>query len=363
MLWPQLPCQEERPSQAEGIFVLSLSFSDLNTAQRCLLKFYYRHVRRLQSKHKNVTLTEGTAIHRMLMAGFLSIQNGEHWSLGVAEESARLLKEAATWAFADEMADAEEMVKKDAWIVTGYFERNPFEGWTILHVEEEFQVEIDGETVTFTPDLVVRDPEGHVWIIDHKSTSSIPEDGPPFASQQSLLYFAGVRAFYPEAVGFLFNYLRKKLPTQPRLNKNRTKDTGLYHINNLKAIDTTFELLYEFIKTEAPELLDEPSHKMRLAELRDAPDRWYYTKRVLANDHALSRIVEESSWIVKQINDAIEHNRFPRTLNEDRGYLSCGKCEFEPICRAELLDLNTDVVLMDYEPRDEKNPYEGDDDD
>lgn len=347
---------------------MSLSFSDLNTAQRCLMQYKYRCLDKIQSKHKNVTLQQGTAMHRMLMAGFLALQRGEDWDNGVTVERNGLYKEAATWAFADEMVDVEDMLRESYRIVEGYFLRNPFDGWEILHVEEEFVVDIEDaqgtiEEISFTPDLVVRDPQGQVWIVDHKSTSAIPEDGPPFATQQSLLYFAGVRAFYPEAVGFLFNYLRKKLPTEPRLNKTRNKETGLYFVNNLKAIDTTYDVLYDFISAEAPELFAEPGHKMRLAELRDMPDRWYYTKRVLVNDHALSRIVDESSWIVKMIRQAEELGQFPRTLREDRGYTSCGRCEFEPICRSELLDLNTDLVLKDYEPRDAKNPYERDDND
>ncbi len=337
---------------------MSLSFSDINTAQRCLRKFYYRKVRDLQSKHKNPVLQQGTAIHKFLMHGFLNLQTAMAWYSGMDDLKEELLIEAATWAFADEMVDVEDMLAESHQLVNGYFERNPFDGWEILHVEEEFVIEIDGEEISFTPDLVVRDPQGQVWIVDHKSTSAIPEEGPPFASQQSLLYFAGVRAFYPEAVGFLFNYIRKKLPTTPRLNKTRNKESGLYHVNDLNRIDTTFEILFNFIQTEDPELFSEPNHKRRLAELRDQAERWYFTKRVMVNDHALAQIVEETSWIVESIKVARIKERYPRTLNEDRGYLSCGKCEYEPICRAELLDLNTEVVLMDYEPRDEKNPYE-----
>jgi len=337
---------------------MSLSFSDLNTAQRCLMQYHYRVVRRLQSKHKNMTLQQGTVIHKLLMRGFLNLQTEMAWYSGMDDEKEGLLIEAATWAFADELVEITTLIEESIEIVDGYFQRNPFDGWEILHVEEEFQIKIEDVDITFTPDLVARDPNGSVWIIDHKSTSGVPEEGIPFASQQSLLYFAGVKAFYPEAKGFLFNYLRKKLPTEPRLNKTRTKESGLYHVNNLNAIDTTFEVLFEFIDKEAPELFAEPNHKRRLAELRDGPERFYYTKRVLANEHALSQIVEESSWIVKQIDHAEETGEFPRTLREDRGYTSCSRCEFESICRAELLDLNTELVLMDYEPRDEKNPYE-----
>ena len=91
------------------------------------------------------------------------------------------------------------------------------------------------------------------------------------------------------------------------------------------------------------------------------PDRWYWTSRVLVNEAALSQIVEETSWVVNDLIRAEANERFPRNLQEDRGYLSCGKCEFEPLCSAELGGLDTRHILDDYEDREEKNPYEEDD--
>jgi hypothetical protein len=244
--------------------------------------------------------------------------------------------------------------------VTGHFKDSPFKGWDILHVEEEFSVAINGETVTFTPDLVARDLFGKVWVIDHKSTSGGPEGGIPFATQQSLLYFAGVKAFYPEAVGFLFNFIRKKLPTQPRLNKTKNKDSGLYHVNDLNRIDTTYEILQNFLSTEAPELLKHPAHHIRLMELQEIGDRFYWQDRILANEHALDVIIDETAMIIRQVITANNIEQHPRNLQEDRGYLSCGKCAFQPLCSAELLGMDTRHVLDDYEEREEKNPYESD---
>jgi hypothetical protein len=298
------------------------------------------------------------------MAGYLAKQKHEAWQLAVSMEHAELLDEAENQAmFEEEFRNAEQMIWESNAIVQTYFHKGTFDGWEILHVEEEFVVTIDEGEFTFTPDLVARDPFGKVWIIDHKSTSSVPTNGVPFSSQQSLIYFAGVKAFYPEAVGFMFNFLRKKLPTEPRLNKTKTKESGLYHVNNLNAIDTTFEVLFNFIRDEAPELMAEESHKRRLAELRDQPDRFFFTQRVLANEVALQTIIDETSMVMGVIIRAIAKDEFPRTLRDDRGYESCEKCEFNSICMAELLDLNTDIVLGEYEPREAKNPYEKDEDD
>ena len=339
------------------------SYSDLNSYLRCAKQYYYRAIQKIQRKERDGSLHQGTMIHRLLMGGFLGMQNGQQWGF---ELEAQVLEDEIKERYESFPAEAIpelEMLDESLDIVRRYFEQADWEGWEILHVEEEFSVDIDGETLTFTPDLVARDPHDKVWIIDHKSTTSLPEAGVPFSSQQSLLYFAGVRAFYPEAVGFLFNYLRKKLPTQPRLNKRKTSETGLIHVNNLNAIDTEYEILLAFIRDEAPYLLDEPSHRARLAELRDQGSRFFAQSRVLASDEVLSQIVEEASWTMKNIARAETEGRFPRTLRDDGGYTSCERCEFNSICGAELLNLNTDLVLRnEYEPRDEKNPYESKDD-
>ena len=337
---------------------MSQSFSSINTYLRCPKQFWYKYIQNLQRKRKNKTLHQGTVIHHMLMSGFLAMQLGEDVWTYVEEAVNALVVEAGSGpVYDEEVQETVAMIIESAQIVHRYFEQADWLGWEILHVEEEFLIEIDGEEVSFTPDLVVRDPHGKVWVVDHKSTTSMP-DGLAFASHQSLLYLAGLRAHYPEAVGFLFNFLRKKLPTEPRLNKTRTKESGLYHVNNLKAIDTEYEILFQFIQDEAPELFANEDHKRRLAELRDAGSKFFMTKRVLASDHALSQIVEETSWVVKDINSA---THYPRVLRDDGGYTSCEKCEFQPICMADLLDLNSQVVLMDYEPREEKNPYESED--
>ncbi|NIT79248.1 MAG: hypothetical protein GWN58_12880, partial [Anaerolineae bacterium] len=63
------------------------------------------------------------------------------------------------------------------------------------HVEEEFYVTLDnGSVLSFTPDLVVQDRNGFVWIVDHKTTTALPTGEQPFADLQATLYYAGVKA-------------------------------------------------------------------------------------------------------------------------------------------------------------------------
>jgi RecB family exonuclease len=337
------------------------SYSDLNSYLRCPRQYWYRAIQKIQRVRKDATLRQGSAIHHLLMGGFLAMQRGDDVLQGVGEHANALFAEAdERAAFEEEAREVEAMIEESRQIVVRYFEQADWDGWKVLHVEEEFTVTVDGRIITFTPDLVMEDPHGKVWVVDHKSTTSIPEEL-PFANQQSLLYFAGVQAHYPNAVGFLFNYLRKKLPTEPRLNKTKDRDTGMYFVNDLNRIDTEFDMLFRFITDEAPELFSDERHKRRLAELRDNPNRFFKTKRVLANEAALNQIVDEAVMVIDKIETDEVYNTWVRVLLDDGGYMSCGKCEFNSICAAELLDFNVEVVLREYEPRDPKNPYETED--
>ena len=146
------------------------------------------------------------------------------------------------------------------------------------------------------------------------------------------------------------------MPTEPRLNK-----TGARKVNNLKAVDTTYELLLAFLETEAPDLMDDPEHRMRLAELRDE-NRFYYRESIVPSDEYLANALDDIEQKAELLNFSLEKNYFPRTYHTG-GIRSCERCSMASICRAELLDWDTEAVLeAEYEPRDTSyKDYETDD--
>ena len=335
---------------------MKTSYSEINTYQRCPTKYAYAYIDRLQRKKRNVNLFNGINAHGMLQAYFIARRNDltpeECW-LAVEEYTENILGDSQAYAFDEEMVDAEAEVALIYSVIKRYIDQYS-EEWTILHVEEEFWVQLGDNIVTFTPDLVVRDRAGKVWPVDHKTTSGSVETGIPFGDMQSLLYYAGVKAIYPETVGFLFNRLRKKLPTQPKLVKS-----GKRRVASLKNIDTTYEILRDFLKAEAPDLLNDPEHQQRLAELRDGGDRFFWTEAVYVNDSTISSILDDVSFVLNSLDESGGRGEWPRHLLESRGYKDCRKCEFMRLCQGEMLGWDTgQIIIEDYEPRDAKNPYE-----
>jgi len=341
------------------------SYSDINTYQRCPMWYNYRVIQGLQSKVRSINLFKGINAHDFAKEFFLALRDGlsrkDAWEAVIAFGHEQLLGEPV---FDDELADATEMAQEMLELVGRYVEQFD-EEWEILHVEEEFIIMLDdGNVISFTPDLVVRDRNGFVWIIDHKTTSRMPSGELPFGDMQSLLYFAGVKALYPETKGFIFNRMRKKIPSIPRLAK-----TGKKRVAYLKTIDTTYEILRDFLQETAPDLISDPDHAQRLAELRDASERFFWTDTVLVNEATVDNILADVSMVLRNMQDASDlaltsiASPYPRNLQEDGGYKSCRKCPFAPLCRAEMLGWDSTQLRTDqYEPRDAKNPYEGEDD-
>lgn len=331
------------------------SFSDISTYQRCAKRYWFRVVNNLQKKKRSTDLFLGTAIHEIMKDYFIYLQvnSTTHYDQ-LAASVARLMDEFdETTEFEDEKAVAYDLIKEAADIVSRYIQSEDVSNWEVLHVEETFYATLDtGAVISFTPDLVVRDTSGTVWIIDHKSTSRMPTEGIPFGDFQSMLYLVGVQALYPECAGFIYNRLRKKSPTSPRLTK-----TGDKRVADLRRIDTTYEILKAFLVDEAPDLLDDEAHRIRLAELRDSTGRWFWSEAVYANENAIDTILDEVASTCKTMD---EDTTYARNLYEDNGWNSCSKCPFARLCQADLLGWNTDQILNeDYEPRDPKNPYEG----
>jgi hypothetical protein len=331
---------------------------------RCPLSFKLRYVDDLQSIKRTSTLWQGSQIHGGNQEYFIWLRDtgDKNQALSAANDffvvEAKKIEQDTT-LFEEEKLELLDMTEESRSIVMNYLMGDNIpDDWEILHVEEEFIVLLDsGQTVTFTPDLVIQDGNGDVYCVDHKSTSDSVPDELPTADLQVLMYSAGLREMYPNFAGFIFNYLRKKLPTQPRLNTTKPKTQDWYAVNNLKSIDTTYEILRDFLVKNAPELLDEDSHKRRLGELY-GKNKFFWRQQVPMTPAALDNALNEVRMKLNQINSSMEAGEWPRNL-VNSGHSTCDRCEFQVLCTTDLLGRNTELIINEYyEPREHKNPYE-----
>lgn len=318
------------------------SFSDIQTYARCPKKYEFAVVRNLQPVRPVRPQMQGRIMHLMFQNWYL---------LGISpDETAQLILDGSSTISGMDTKDIEdrEMLEDSVVFVRGSLEHHA-DSWEVLHVEEEFVVVLDGHKLSVTPDLVVRQGSEGVWIVDHKSTTSLPREFDIQPTMQDLSYAMVVSNFY-QVDGFIYNWIRKKRPRTPTLTKKGDR------ISRIGDIDTTYEILRDFVQHEAPFLTDDRLTRTRLADLREH-NNFYLRQYLRYNAATLERVGDELvDWMVKIQEN--ESQLYPRSWLKT-GIYGCERCAFNPLCYAELSGLDGERVEQEfYEQRDPKNPYE-----
>lgn len=312
------------------------SYSDILTFQRCPKQFEFKVIQNIERRIQASKLTLGILVHELLMAHYLG---------RFEERAAELLDEInnGQWRTDDELG-IHHLYREAIAYVESYIAYHDDE-WEILHCEETFTATVDGVAISFTPDLVIRDRQG-VWIVDHKTTVALPQADLPVGNFQAFLYSSIIREIYPDFKGFIFNFIRKKTPREPRLTK-----TGDRRVADIGRIDTTYEVLRDFLFDEAPDLLEDPTHKRRLAELKDR-NRFFWRQHVYITDEMADEILSDIAVTVDMIDVCVAAGRFPRSFLPYAGAQACESCDFAPLCVADLRGYNVEELLPLYQERD-----------
>lgn len=217
--------------------------------------------------------------------------------------------------------------------------------WEILYNETTFETTFDSEyTFTFKPDLIIRDhsrPKPEIWIVDHKTVRSIPSGDWRLQDLQSTVYHWAIREGTDlDPKGFIFNYIRRKSPSIPKITK-----TGLL---SKARLDTDYHTLATFLVKyyEVDSVNELPADwKTRLRNLK-LSNNFLKRSAIIKPEALVQRQIEELSYTAQEMEVWSEISG-PNALNpvnkdEDpwvRTTLpSCEwDCEFHDLCTIELL--------------------------
>jgi CRISPR/Cas system-associated exonuclease Cas4 (RecB family) len=145
----------------------SVSHSEVDSYLLCRRKHYYGYTKSLQRVQESAALAMGSAGHKVLEVFYKAILDGLSFDVALA----------AAKAEADELRQQVAIPANRANIFDTlfdlYFPNEPLvkEGWEILAVEKQFNLEYDPETQAqypFVVDIIAKSPEGKVVVIDHK---------------------------------------------------------------------------------------------------------------------------------------------------------------------------------------------------
>jgi len=145
--------------------------------------------------------------------------------------------------------------------------------------------------------------------------------------------------------GFEFDFIRSKVPTEPRLKKD---GSGVAYLNT---IDTTFEVLRDFLLLpKHAHLMDDGDHRRRLAELKEDDEKWF-KRLVIWNTPELHQAVkEELRSRLHALVGNTDNGSWPRSF-VSKGPGNCNSCGYNALCRAEWFGHNTTLVLQGYQER------------
>lgn len=306
---------------------LSVSHSRVESYMRCRRQEFYSYGRKLQKQTTSVPLALGSAIHsvletlyrHVLEAGMSKKAQREAYPKAVKLALARV-EEIYRGGFEDSPKRAPLRL-----IIEKYLQREPFidnswredddRQWLILAVEKEFRLEWDPETQSSYPfviDLIAKDPEGYVVVIDNKGVYDLYRSEDTVLMPQIPKYIGALRALgYKVANYGVYNMLR----TRPAPVKTERK-----------LEDWAWALDFKITPTRVQRVFDE------------------------------------------QVQASVEVHQLDGLSPEDRDLLAlrvnnkdiCNRmCDFKDLCEAELEGKNTAMLLRNvYETKKKRSHIE-----
>lgn len=232
-----------------------ITHSMLKTFRRCEMCAYFKYVRRLKPKMLKKPLKRGTWVHALLEAQ----GNGKDWR-GVhkhySHQFDQLFDEEKDY-YGDMPTEIGKIMESYSW----HYKNDP---WT--YVANEFTLECefpDGTLYRGKVDALIENEYG-LWLVDHKTHRSLPDLQFRLRDSQSALYLWAARENGLPVQGFIWNYLRWKPASTPKLlvKGDRISDA---------ACDTdypTFVKALKKYKEENPQFKIRPQDRAKAEYLR-----------------------------------------------------------------------------------------------
>lgn len=204
------------------MIVSRVSHSEVESYLLCRRKHWYGYGMSLQPKVTASALTMGTAGHCVLeeFYAYLLSQGGTNAEQLAAFEDGLIVAEAVYQKLVNEgyEDDPKKALLHDT-LFTWYFPNEPMvkQGWTVLSVEDEFVLEYDNvsnpddpKQYPFKIDVVMRDPNGKVVVVDHKFVGEFTSYEDSELQPQIPKYIGALRALNHQIHYGAYNQLRTR---------------------------------------------------------------------------------------------------------------------------------------------------------
>lgn len=333
----------------------NISLSATRAYQRCPQLYTYQYIERLRKRDRAVALDLGSLIHDYLENYYRGLQEGAGAS--EAHEGAqytirknwsgklRSLAEAAYLAGNEELAlEIRDLGKRTIDISSRYFQARgqaDAERYMVLLVEQPLTTMLtDTLRSRGKVDLVTQDREtGRTQLWEHKSAKNIPDEAGKLRDLQTLLYREQLALLEDMQIDeVIWNYLRTKPPTVPKLvyvgKKNERMEFG--------NIDTTWEVYAQACRDNGKDP-DDPMYDHMRAALANKEQEFFarWPQVIIANTSVmLSNYARTGQEIRRFTRRYLEGKTQPIRVLDTH----CDWCEFNMLCRAEILGGDSDDI-------------------
>ena len=191
--------------------------------------------------------------------------------------------------------------------------------------EIEVKAEYNGLQFLGIIDKMPTDADGRSWICDHKTHKVIPDEDKRFADLQTVLYWWAENQNGNHHDGILWDYIRTKAPTVPRL----LVKGGL---SKAKNIDTDYETFMGAIVENG---LDPSDYSGILETVKD---NVFFKRVYLPNPSAklVTNVVEDFFTTAQEIENSTSK---ARNMSGD-----CTMCSYFQLCQAEVRGLDGSFI-------------------
>lgn len=303
--------------------VLVITQSDVKSWLQCQRRYYYSRVLNLEPRKPAIQLMRGTALHEMIQAKAM----GTSWKEVLAK-----LEQENKGLFKEEQDEFGTLPKELKRMFLAYIRH-----WRSRGEELEYQlVEQEMGPLKLTKHtafmgkcdgLSAPDQNRRNWLVEHKTHKKIPDEIVRLSNMQILIYTWALRKMGYKVHGVLWDYIRTKPPTKPKV----LKGGGL---SKAKKIDTNYETYYKVIEENN---LNPDDYRDILRDLKARGETFFKRVYLPIQESAVDEVFEEFKRVSLQIYENRE--RPARNLSKD-----CNWCPFYSLCHAELNGMDAEFI-------------------
>lgn len=313
----------------------------------CHRRYRYSHIDRIATEsivkeNRLAALPFGSAGHAIMSAYYESMKKGvrfRNWEIVFDS----FLKENYNVVASEE--DRELM----RGLIEGYFKFSESDNWEILEVEKTFEYPINDKFfLRMTIDLLIRDESDRIYIVDHKFKSRNTDDTLVELDDQITSYISVLRALGIPVYGFIYNTIKKKLPTKPRL-------LARGRVSQDKSMDTTYDLYLSTLLENNldiepyAEMLDFLLLKENMSAEHHSRSNGFFQRQLATRNKS-----ESEAFFKHLVMEVEDIDRPYEKFYPNPGY-NCSWCEFSMICKLESEGADTSNLIGSLYRKKENN--------